>query len=157
MPGEDQLREDTRDEEKKYVGVFLNSRYQVSVYNYDSPWGRLDWLAIVNLDRSARHDWRDFQRIKNELLGEDREAFEMYPSEERLVDTNNQYHLFVLPPGKAFPIGFAARDVSDQIPEGTVHKQRSFESPPEDLNTSEYHGKVWPIFGPADDGEPSDS
>lgn len=148
MPGYEEMEELTEEQEKRFIGVFINSRYQVSWYEYDSPWGPLIWLAIVNKDRSARHDWRDFQRIKNELVGPEYEAFEMYPAESRLVDTNNQYHLFVLEKGKAFPIGFAAREVGDEQLPGSAHKQRPFENPPDDLNASEYKGKVWPVYGP---------
>lgn len=115
-----------------YIGTFRNSRYQVQMREYDSPLGPMTWLSIVNVDRSARHDWRDFQRIKNELLGLEREAFEVYPAESRLVDTNNQFHLFVLGEGQVFPIGYAERAVSTDVA-GTAHKQRAFEVVPPDL------------------------
>jgi hypothetical protein len=119
--------------EPGYVGTFRNSRYQVQIREYDSPLGMLTWLSIVNVDRSATHDWRDFQRIKNELLGPEREAFEVYPAESRLVDTNNQYHLFVLPEGQGLPVGYATRQVGDKV-SGTSHRQRPFEVEPSDLN-----------------------
>ena len=51
-------------------------------------------LSIRNQDRSAKHDWRDFQRIKNQLAGPEWEAVEIYPAESRLVDSANQYHLW---------------------------------------------------------------
>jgi hypothetical protein len=90
------------------------------------------WLAIVRVDRQPVDDWRDKQRIKNELCGPQREAIELYPAESRLVDTNNQAHLYVLPEGQCFPFGYIERDVSD-VTVG-VNKQRSFEEPPPDLN-----------------------
>lgn len=58
-------------------------------------------LSIRNQDRSTRHDWRHFQRIKNQLCGPEWEAMEIYPAESRLVDGANQYHLWCFP----FPIG----------------------------------------------------
>jgi hypothetical protein len=36
------------------------------------------------------HDWRDLQRIKNQLVGPECEAVELYPAESRKVDTANQ-------------------------------------------------------------------
>ena len=63
-------------------------------------------LSIRHNNRSPIRDWRMFQRIKNELVGVDREAIELYPSEERLVDEANSYHLWVAPVGYRFPIGF---------------------------------------------------
>ena len=48
-------------------------------------------------DKKAIHDWRHFQQIKNELVGSEVEALEIYPAESRLHDAVNQYHLFCLP------------------------------------------------------------
>jgi hypothetical protein len=87
-----------------------NSRYQVSLYR--DPSGATH-LSIKTHDRSYRHDWRDLQRIKNELCGPEREAIEIYPSESRLVDCANQYHLWVMPEGEQLPIGFKERLVSE--------------------------------------------
>ncbi len=122
--------------EPGYVGVFRNSRYQVSVREgaTDNEGGVVTWLSIVRLDREPIRDWRDFQRIKNELGGPEIQGLELYPRESRLVDTNNQYHIFLLPPGVELPFGYQTRDVSDRVPEGAVHKQRPFEDPPPDLN-----------------------
>lgn len=130
-----------------YVGTFINSRYQVQITQSENG---MMWLAIVNKDRSARHDWRDFQRIKNELCGEEREALEIYPAESRLVDTNNQFHLFVLPAGESIPLGYAERDVGDLHMDGAAHKQRPFEVKPKDLNTLPRDAKD-PGFAPARD------
>ena len=60
-------------------------------------------LSIRNQDHGAGHDWRDFQRIKNQLAGEDYEAVEIYPAEDRKIDTANQYHLWCFP--FSFPFG----------------------------------------------------
>lgn len=69
-------------------------------------------LSIRNQDRSARHDWRDFQRIKNQLAGPEWEAVEIYPAESRLVDSANQYHLFCFQ--FSLGIGFNTRLVLTQ-------------------------------------------
>jgi hypothetical protein len=61
------------------------------------------WLSIKHNDRRAIRDWRHFQRIKNELAGAEREAVEIFPPESQLVDTANQYHLWVLPEGESTP------------------------------------------------------
>lgn len=63
-------------------------------------------LSIRNQDRSTKHDWRDFQRIKNQLAGPEYEGCEVYPQESRKVDTANQYHLFCFP----FSLGFGLGD-----------------------------------------------
>lgn len=117
-----------------YIGVFLNSRYQVLVREQETPIGKVTWLACVRRDRSTIRDWRELQLIKNELVGREREACEVFPAESRLVDTNNQYHLFVLPEGFSFPFGYAERDVIGQAVAGSAHKQRPFEIPPEEAD-----------------------
>lgn len=108
---------------------FINNLYQVTLVDHRSGWTH---LSIVRRDRSATHDWRQLQTIKNELCGPEREGVEMYPRESRLVDTNNQYHLWVAPEGMTLPIGYTVRDVSDRT--FGKHRQRPFAEPPEDLN-----------------------
>lgn len=68
-------------------------------------------LSIRTVENDVRHDWRDFQRIKNELCGEHWEACEIYPDVDRLVDTANQYHLWCFP--FRLPFGFTTRFVMD--------------------------------------------
>ena len=65
-------------------------------------------LSIKRHDRAPVSDWRDKQRIKDQLVGPDCEAVELYPARDRVVDTANQYHLWALAePGLTFPFGFA--------------------------------------------------
>lgn len=78
--------------------VYENSRYQVFQRTTEAEGAQtVIQLAIRNKDGSARHDWREFQRIKNELLGREAEAVELYPAESRLTDTRNEFHLFCFP------------------------------------------------------------
>jgi hypothetical protein len=130
LPGTEGQR--IKEMDPSHVGVFANDLYQVTVSCFDTGWGPITHLSIVRRDRSPTHDWRDLQRIKNELCGPEREAVELYPAESRLVDTNNQYHLWVLPEGGVLPLGYAERDVSD-VAFG-AHKQRPFDDVPDDLN-----------------------
>ena len=118
--------------EPGFVGVFFNNLYQVTYREVESYLGLLAWLCIRRRDSAPGHDWRHLQRIKNELCGPEREALELYPAESRLVDTSNQYHLWVLPEGMRAPFGYDEREVSD-VPFGK-NKQRPFAEPPPDLN-----------------------
>ncbi len=70
-------------------------------------------LSIRRIDRKACRDWRHFQKIKNQLCGKEREGLELYPAESRLVDTANQYHIWVMPPGVRLEIGRNRRSVVD--------------------------------------------
>ena len=76
--------------------VFYNNRYQVCVRRI-YPYGNLPpviHLSIKRNDRAPIHDWRDLQRIKNELVGSEIEMVEVYPRESQKVDTSNQFHLW---------------------------------------------------------------
>lgn len=102
--------------------TFINNLYQVSV-DEDSE-GALH-LSIVRRDRTPIRDWRHLQRIKNEIAGPEREAVEVYPADSRLVDTNNQYHLWVFPKGSDIQIGFQQRHVTNRT--WGAHKQRELD------------------------------
>lgn len=105
--------------------VFRNNRYQVHVRGMQNdaiaaagiPGGRILHLSIKRVDRGPIvRDWRIIQRIKNEIVGEECEAVEIYPAESRLVDEANQYHLWAVPePGYRFPFGFHERLVGDDL------------------------------------------
>ncbi len=89
-------------------------------------------LSIKRNDREAGMDWRHMQMIKNQLVGEEHEGCEIFPSEKRLVDGSNQYHLWVFEDKNlAFPFGFSTRHVSENMALG--NKQRPFDVKPEDL------------------------
>jgi len=92
---------------------FANSRYQVGVH-FERPvpgWPPMVHLSIKAHDRRALHDWRDLQRIKNELVGPEAEGVELYPAESRLMDESNQFHMYCIHPVASFPFGTQGRTV----------------------------------------------
>jgi len=90
---------------------YVNDLYQVEVgpalgglFELQINIRRRDGAAMVR-------DWRHFQQIKNEVVGPEREAIEVYPAESRKVDTCNKHHLWVLPEGQCVPTNWNERDV----------------------------------------------
>jgi hypothetical protein len=73
--------------------------------------GGMIQLGICNWEGTAKHDWRDLQAIKNQLAGDECEAFELYPAESRLLDPSNYYTLWCFPGVKALKVGYGRRDV----------------------------------------------
>lgn len=67
--------------------------------------GGMIQLGIHTLDGTARHDWREFQQIKNQICGDECEAFELYPAESRLIDPSNYYTLWCFPGLKRIKVG----------------------------------------------------
>jgi hypothetical protein len=108
--------------------IWLNDVYQVTVYRFHNE--RIDapmiHLSIKRIDKEPIRSWADMQEIKNQLVGKNREGFELFPAEERLTDTANQYHMWILAdPEARFPFGFDVRLTSweDDLPDLPV-KQR---------------------------------
>jgi len=141
-----------------YVGVFRNNLYQVMLreYPYNSNPDVKDdkrmvsWLVIRRLDSEPTRDWRHFQKIKNDICGSECEGIELYPAESRLVDTSNQYHIFVMPLGAVLPFGYQERDVSDssKLEPWNKNKQRDFGAEtPEQLNARVSTDKTIAIYG----------
>jgi hypothetical protein len=112
--------------------AYTNGRYDVvyAVVAVEHPdYGALQCirLQVCNWDQSAQHDWRDFQRIKNDLVGEDWEAVELYPAEARLLDPSNAFYLWCYPPGILSWVGLQnGRSVIE--PERAIAPQRDFEA-----------------------------
>lgn len=111
--------------------LWANERYTVEVryITAPAPFGRGKWISFHDAARTATHDWREIQRIKNEVLGPEVEAVEIYPAESRLVDESNQFHLWAFEGVQPFPFGYAVRSV--ETPESLAlsapqAKQRPF-------------------------------
>lgn len=95
--------------------VWENYLFEVTVRIHKEGWplGGGEWvqIGISSKDGEPRHDWREFQRIKNQLLGDEWEAVELYPAESRLLDPSNYYMLWCAP---KIPIGkFVGRKIMD--------------------------------------------
>ncbi len=112
--------------------IYMNDRYQVNVDIVRAPFGGetgdVLWLSIKRRDRAPVHDWRELQQIKNMIVGDEHEGFEVYPAESRLVDTANQYHLWVfVDPAVRLPVGYRRREVLDSTEAATAGaRQRGF-------------------------------
>lgn len=112
--------------------VWRNSRYQVVLRTCGeegSP--AIVWLSIKRHDGYPARDWRDLQRLKNELVGTEVEAVELFPAESRLVDNANQTHLWCFP-GFVFPFGFQVRLVSEGT-QGVTQRPFEVDNRPSDL------------------------
>lgn len=115
--------------------VWKNNIYTVTKWDRRTPKEELfvTHLSIKRNDGAAIRDWRQFQRIKNELCGPEREGLEIFPAESRIVDGANQFHIWVLPPGAQVPFGFAQRLVSGNQDGGVQQRQWEPGQEPADL------------------------
>lgn len=97
---------DPRDSGLDGCPVFSNNVYTVTVRRYEQGWpiGGGPWaqLGIYREDGQPVADWRDMQRIKNDICGNEWEGIELFPAESRLLDPSN-YRIMFCAPG--IPIG----------------------------------------------------
>jgi len=96
-----------------------NDKYQVVIFDYaldeEGDFPAMWHLSIKRHDRAPIFNFRDLQTLKNQLIGPENEAVQLFPAESRLVDGANQYHLFALKDPKIrFPFGFKTRMVTDE-------------------------------------------
>jgi hypothetical protein len=92
-----------RQHNKAIQKVFTDSVYIVEVYETAGA-GPFDChLAVKRVDCSPIRTWRALQDIKNEIVGADAIAIEIYPRESEVTDTANLYHLWVLRRGFEVP------------------------------------------------------
>lgn len=121
----------------KHFSVFKNSRYTVLVRRVElgGVWPNMIHLSIKRNDKESTHDWRDLQRIKNEIVGQENEAVELYPAESRLLDTANQFHLWALAdPAVRFPFGYQVRVVTERGVPGSKQRPLGSDEKPDDLD-----------------------
>ena len=107
--------------------IWVNDKYQVNVDRSIVEANDTKWihLSIKTHDKTAEHDWREFQQIKDELVGPEHEGIELYPATERVIDTANQFHIWVLAdPKLRFPVGWTEGLVSDTESHGSKQRPR---------------------------------
>src|SRR5262245_26910968 len=51
--------------------MFINNLYQVTARWIVGGYGRMCQLAVTRIDQEPIHDWRELQKIKNWLLGDE--------------------------------------------------------------------------------------
>ena len=57
-------------------------------------------IGDSEVNETKIRDWQIFQAIKNEVVGPEFEAIELYPAHSRLMDAANKYHLYILAPNE---------------------------------------------------------
>lgn len=108
--------EDGRIDDTNRPERWTNDVYMVAVrrWSTDRVFGTRGGMIQIGInahDGTARHDWRDFQAIKNQIAGPECEAFELYPAESRLIDPSNYFTLWCFPGLKRIKVGVEERHV----------------------------------------------
>lgn len=80
--------------------------------------GNIEHVTITKKDMGTDLTWSDKQAIKDELFGKNRCAVEVYPTEDRLVDVANVYHLWVFEKGYRLPFGIHPKEYKKAINRG---------------------------------------
>jgi hypothetical protein len=89
-------------------GAHLTPVYSCQLYRRQTEWGEVTHIAIRRHDGGTSIPWADKQRIKDDLVGPERLAIEVFPPRDELDDAANMYHLWVLPAGFELPFRLEA-------------------------------------------------
>ncbi len=97
-----EVAEDTYGEAELYA----NGIYEVQKLAAIAP---PSWVHLIIRKRAGGKDvpWAHKQMIKDQLVGPECEAVEIFPAASRLLDIDDAYHLWCNPePNERLPIGF---------------------------------------------------
>lgn len=80
---------------------FMNNKYIVMIDDSAKTTHGTAIMAMIQMhtDRPLQMHWREIQKIKNELFGEDTTAVEYFPAVSDLVDLHNIYWIWIFPAG----------------------------------------------------------
>jgi hypothetical protein len=144
---------------------FQSSVYRVSFYVQppveDVRPFHFGLLSYRRRDGKTIGSWREKQLIKDCIAGTLCEGAELFPSHLRLLDTANQYHLWLMPSASLMPFGYFQLRCTDQDEEvakmgSLVTKNRCPQQPrksrhdyTEDAGFGPYGllGKWWEEYG----------
>jgi len=86
--------------------TWINNLYMVFRCRDEiTEWGIVSRIMVRRNDGGTNVPWADMQRVKNEIMGQERLAIQIFPPESDLVDDANIYHLWVMPDGFTMPFG----------------------------------------------------
>lgn len=83
-----------RQETNEYTDIWESSLYTAVVRESSDG---MTWISFSNKEKTTDIPWSHKQQIKNDICGPNRAGVEIFPKMKDLVDTANQYHLWVFP------------------------------------------------------------
>ena len=88
--------------------AWANNLYAILIRPFaDDNGDEVIHLAIRTISQ-REPPWRDMQRIKNEICGEESTAISVMPPASELIDDADMYHMWVLPARLPFSLARAA-------------------------------------------------
>lgn len=70
--------------------MVANETYRV----YYAENGKYTHIRIIRLDKEPIMNFMDMQEIKNDLLGAEVEAIQVFPKESNMINGSNTYHMW---------------------------------------------------------------
>jgi hypothetical protein len=98
---------------------FANNKWRAALNEGTGQFPLLH-LWIIPQDNMSEPTWAECQAIKNQLLGADQEMVQLYPSERRMVNAVNVYHLWGMK-GQPIPFGM---DLATMFPDAVGPESR---------------------------------
>lgn len=98
-----------------------DQKYSVMSRLLRTEWGKVEHVTITAEEGVGRSDgsgdipWAVKMEIKNDLFGEKRVAVEVFPTQDRLVDVCDCYHLWVFEKGFQLPFGILLNRIGQLV------------------------------------------
>lgn len=88
----------------------MRAKFEIQILEVMVPeWGMVRHLKVWRYSGKDKITWDQLQAVKNEYLGPDVVAIEVYPRQDDLVNSTNMRHLWEVPKHIAVP-NLALRD-----------------------------------------------
>lgn len=84
--------------------------------------------VFISTNGDADFTWADKQEIKDELFGKNRVAIEVFPTEDRMVDVADVYHLWVFEKGFRLPFGIHPKEYQPAVNRGYSMSQADLDA-----------------------------
>ena len=76
--------------------LFITDKHRVALVEHQDH----THIRITRLDGDKIRDWWELQLVKNEVVGEEVAAMQVFPPQNNVRDGSNTYHLFVPKQGR---------------------------------------------------------
>jgi len=96
------ISEDHPDKLEGVQRAWSNDRYAVQYLKRNG----FEVLMVRRHDGGSDYPWRDLQRIKDEVMGPDREAVQVFPKKSEIVDSANMAHIWLIHEDSRLPYTF---------------------------------------------------
>ena len=86
---------------EKYIKCFVNKQSKIKVIrSITTLENGSRWIHVSCSKKIGQIVWKDLQSVKNQFIGSEKEAIQVFPKIRNLIDISDCYHLWSLLDGE---------------------------------------------------------